>query len=790
MIVGLYFNIVPFLIFVVLIYLLQTFIKNKYIRLIKLIITKNVLILFLVSFIFGICYVTYLEKIYDNIYKTLENVNATGTIISLKEEKDYSYQYKIKIEDINNKKVKQKIFFLSVPKNKLDEDLQYGDKIFFSGEYIKPEEQRNYKGFDYSRYLKTLKIYGTFKVNNKLKVIEKNNEISISAVANKLRGKMIANANILFPQKTKGIFLGILLGYTELISDEIKEEFSDSSLSHLLAVSGSHVSYIIFGLILFLKIIKMPKQASKIIASIFLIFYLYLTEFTPSVTRAVIMGIVVTMQTVLFRKQDTINTISLSLLFILVENPYKLFNIGFLLSYLGTIGIIILITQMKITGENKKTRIEKMVQYLKNLCVVTISAQILIFPIMVYSFNTISFTFVLSNLLAGILIGPITIVGFIILIFSFFSLPLTSIIEKFYNIFLIILLLITKFFSIIPISKIYVKTPSMILIIFYYLIITFIYLLIKIKKSERIYLKNKVNQIVRKVKSKMNMNKEKFLISLLLICMLCTFLKKIPQSLRIYFIDVGQGDSSLIVTPNNKTVLIDSGGSENYDVGKNTLLPYLLDRNIKKLDYILISHFDTDHCRGFEYLLDNIKIKNMIITKQTQVTENFQTIYKLAKKRKVNIITVKKGDNILLDKYSKIEILAPIEGYRMQDMNDSSIVAKITAFNFSILFTGDASQNIEEKLISDNTIDLSSTVLKVSHHGSKTGTSKAFIEKVNPKIALIGVGKNNLFAHPNKEVIERLEKNNIKIYRTDQMGEIEIDVNKTGKIRVKTMMRN
>ena len=222
-------------------------------------------------------------------------------------------------------------------------------------------------------------------------------------------------------------------------------------------------------------------------------------------------------------------------------------------------------------------------------------------------------------------------------------------------------------------------------------------------------------------------------------------------------IDVGQGDSTLIITPTNKKVLLDSGGAETgkFDVGKSTLFPYLLDRGIISLDYICISHFDSDHCDAFKYLLENMKIKNIILSKQYESTQNFEEIIELVNKKKINIIKVESGNVLQIDKFVKLKIFSPPKELT-DDINDNSIVIKLEYNNFSCLFTGDISKEIEVDLVKKYGNILKSDVLKVAHHGSKTSSDEQFINTVKPKIALIGVGKNNKFGHPNKDVIEQL----------------------------------
>mgnify|MGYP002861104604 CR=1 FL=1 len=167
-----------------------------------------------------------------------------------------------------------------------------------------------------------------------------------------------------------------------------------------------------------------------------------------------------------------------------------------------------------------------------------------------------------------------------------------------------------------------------------------------------------------------------------------SIIKIIPNNLKIYFIDVGQGDSCLIVTPSNKKILIDGGGSENYDVGKNTLLPYLLDRRINNLDYVIISHFDTDHVGGIIYLMQNIKIKNVIISKQFESTENLEKIYSIAQKQKLNVQIVQAGDKVNIEKNVYFDIIWPVSENMISEnaINNNSVVCKLNYYIFSMIY--------------------------------------------------------------------------------------------------------
>lgn len=585
---GLYINMVLFIFCLNFIILIAMYIQNKkIIRIIKLWINKSGIILLIIAAIFGYVYILYTERTYKKIYMISEKVEVEGVVISEPKINEYNQSYALKVDKINNKKISSKKFTLVVSKK---ENLKYGEYISCIGEYIKPNTIRNFKGFSYENYLKTKENYGTIRTIGNIKIKYKNKISIVKKISYDLKIKIINNAEKIFSKEDNEIVLGILLGNTENITDEIKEVFAGSSLSHLLAVSGTHVSYIVLGLTTFFRKLRIPKKTNYILTSILLIFYLFVINFPASATRAVIMTIFFLLQIVFCRKQDLATTISFSLCLILLENPYKILDVGFLLSYLGTLGIIVIFNKIK-------SKDDKLIDKLKNMCILTISAQILISPVMAIYFNTISLTFIISNLIAGIIIGPIIILGFILIIVSFICIYISKIMAKPYILLLRLLINVANYSSKIPISKIYVKTPYVISIVLYYLLVVALIIIFKIQKSNRIFIKMKLKKIFIWIKYETLKNKKILCICILFLIIISILINKVPNSLKIYFIDVGQGDSTLIVTPLKKTILIDGGGSESNNVGKNILLPYLLDRRIRKLDYVFVSHFDTDHVR-------------------------------------------------------------------------------------------------------------------------------------------------------------------------------------------------
>lgn len=695
-----------------------------------------------------------------------QTINANAVVVEDAEEKEYYFKYLVKIRDGT---YKNKKFYINVKKNK-EGKLEYGDLISLKGEYLIPSKARNYKGFDYREYLKTKKIYGTIKLDS-YKIIEKNNLNYFLILSNKIRGVIINKSNVLLPKETSTLLNGILLGDKSEISEDIIENFKESNLSHLLAVSGAHTGYIILGVTFLLNRSHFSKKWVYVVTIFSLILYMFITNFAVSVVRACLMSIFVLMANLFYRKSDLANTISLSLLIILIVNPFSINEIGLQLSYLGTIGIILLSKNI----ENILIKIKLNKSFAKLLSV-TVSAQCLIMPIMALKFNKISFTFFISNILASPLLGINIILGFITIFISSISINIGDIFAAILNFSLKALIFVARFSAKIPLNSILVKTPYLITIIFLYIAIlglNYIYskgMLSLFQERSLILIKNK--------------NFQKVLVVAILLIFLFNLCSSISKDLKIHFIDVGQGDSCLIITPNNKKILIDGGEGKT-----ETLLSYLLDRRIKTIDYIIISHFDSDHCNGLIDIIESLKVKNIMIAKQAYFSDEYINIANIINSKKINVTFVKQGDSFNISKGLKLDILYPPQELEYKDLNNNSIMAKLTYNSFSILFTGDVEKSEANVLNSYSYVDLRSTVLKLAHHGSKTSSSKEFLEVVRPKIALIGVGENNKFGHPSTEILQRLNDINCRIYRTDKMGEITICVDKKGKVKIKTQMQ-
>lgn len=459
---------------------------------------KKIILIFFISIIISILYTISVNNKYEKFYNKIpENIRTIATVVGEAKETEYYYSYEIKIN--------QKRFIMYVKKNNL-EKLKYGMEIILEGKYIEPTEDRNYKGFNYKEYLKTKKIYGSFKAE-KISVIKENNVNFILRISNNTRNKVIEIAKKILPKETSSLLIGILIGERQYISEDITENFSKSSLSHILAISGSHISYIIIGITFILTKSRTSKKGMYIITILSLIFFIFITNFSPSVIRACIMGIIVLFAKIVYRKPDILTSISVSLLIILIDNPFAIKDIGLQLSYLGTIGIVYL--NKPIANFLEKYMKKKIAKILA----ITISAQIMVLPVTVINFNNISTVFIISNIIAAPLTGGIILLGYANVLIGVISLDIAKIIAILTHSFIQLLIWTAELTAKIPYSSITTITPHLITVIYYYIFIYAIWRKKLVKKVSIIFL-------------------------ILIICI--TSIDIIPKKFKIHFVDVGQ----------------------------------------------------------------------------------------------------------------------------------------------------------------------------------------------------------------------------------------------------------
>lgn len=655
-------------------------------------------------------------------------------VISEAEEKNYVYSYQA---EIDNKK-----FILYIPKDV--EKLEYGSIIKINAQYTEATRDRNYGGFNYKTYLRTKKIYGIFNVED-VEIVKNGSDNIIIKLRKYIKSKLREKLK----KENSELAISLIVGDRSHISSEVEDNFKKANLMHMLAISGAHFSYVIL-IATFISNRLQHKRLGQLIQIIAIIFFMNLTGNTASVVRAGIMSILLIGSSICKRQNDSLNNIAISAIIQIINNPYIIFDSGFMLSYSGVLGIILFYK-----------KISEHIHF-KSIAL-TISANIFIIPIMIYNFHTISASFIISNICASWLLG-------IIIILEFISLCIP--IKLLYIILDLLIMMLRKIAEIcanIPFAQMYVPRYA----IFFVIVIYILIFCRKLKCKKYVY---------------------SFLTIGVSILLIVNFTDVYQDRMRINFIDVGQGDSCLI-RYKGTNIMIDSGGSlsknkdgKSYDIGENVLNNYLLNRGITRLDYIMASHFDEDHSQGFVFLLKNMKVKNVIISEQYKTSSIYEQFKQICKKQNIQIIYVKSGDEIRI-KDLAFKILHPKSKENQiseNPLNNNAIVCMVKYKNRRILFTGDIEKVAENEMVKEYTNGLKADILKVGHHGSKTSTTKEFLDLINPSVALIGVGQNNKFGHPNEDVIKRLEEKNIQIYRTDEMGEISVIIDKNGKIKINT----
>ena len=737
----------------------------------------------------------------DKNIENIEYIECIAKIISIKEEKEYTNKYIVKVLDVNENYDIENIKLIMY----LEKDINFlpGDIVYVKGEFSIADSKRNYGGFDYNKYLKQSKIFGIIQAEECIKISKQEDLYSF---LENIRYKFIIKIESLYNNENAGFLKSLLFGKTDGLTDDIKYSFRDSSLSHVLAISGMHVTYVVIGIKFVLdKIVKSKKFKNNLLI-FFIIFFSFITGNSVSGIRACIMGVMSIFANNFERKNNFYFSLIYSFLIIILFNPYNIYNIGLWLSYMGSLGIVCFSSFLKKyiykkIKFKKKTNIifQKIREYIIENFVVTFSAQILIFPIMMYVFNTISISFFISNILVSFFVGPLLILGYASVLLSFINFPFIKLIVYVTETLIVIVVKISEICSKLPFSKIYVITPNIIMVFVYYGIVfgliyfsfkkRFYFFRIIISKS---FFKKELKKIIDKI-----LFFKKYIFILFIIVSVILFQIKLNSHsmFQINFVDVGQGDCTYIKTFSGKNIIIDGGegNTEKYDYGENIVLPYLLDREVKKIDYLIISHADSDHIGGLFAIIENIKIDKILIGIQPQISEQYVELLEISKDKNIKLVELKAGDRLNLEKEIYLEVLWPKENdfIELNTLNNNSLVFKISYKKFSILFTGDIEEIAEKeilKLYENNKSFLNATILKVAHHGSKTSTCLEFLKSVNPKIVLIGVGKNNNFGHPSKSVINRLKDNNVQIYRTDYNGEINIVFSKN-RITVNTMYK-
>ena len=589
------------------------------------------------------------------------------------------------------------------------ENIELGDKVVVKGKYTLPKKATIPNNFDYQKYLYNNHIFYIMYAKE-LKIIKKNQNITF-----KIKKYILDKTS---NYTNNGYLNAFIIGdKTDL---EFYETYQNNGISHLFALSGMHISML--SLIIY-KLVNKFKHKDLIVIML-LLFYITLTNFSASILRTIIFFIILKLNKKLDLNISTKNALLITLSIIMIYNPLIVFDIGFQYSGLVTFGLIVS------TKYYKKN-------YFYNLFITSFIALLFSVPITIYNNYELNLLSILNNLI------NVPLITFVIYPLSLLTF-LLKFLEPIYNLTINLLEFINNISSIFSLNIIVPKVH----IIFYLIYYLLIYLYIE------------------------SNNKKYILIACLY---LLSFKLKpfIDCNNYVYYLDVGQGDSSLIIY-NDIVVMNDTGGTSNYNVSSGCI-KLLKSLGYSHIDYLILTHGDFDHMGEAINLVYNFKVEKVIFN-CGPYNELESELIKVLDKKHIKYYSCIKELNI---DNNKLNFLQTKE-YDNENDNSNVIYTELGGYKF--MFMGDASSTTEHEILSKyNLPDID--VLKVGHHGSKTSSSKEFINEINPKYSIISVGKNNRYGHPNKEVLNNLEDS--KIYRTDKDGSIMFKIN-NNKLKIET----
>lgn len=549
---------------------------------------------------------------------------------------------------------------------------------------------------------------------NNIKLISKNKNIFYS-----IKNYLIDRIDKL---KASDYLKTFILGSSSDIDDNILESYRTNGISHLFSVSGMHITLLSTIILFILNKIRKSKF-NDLFVILFLIFYMFLTNFTPSVIRATFLFIFLTLNRYLKLKLSTLKILLIILFLSLIINPYNIYNVGFKFSYVVS---LFLISFSSIINRTKN--------YVLKVLTTSFISFLAGLPILINNYFSINIMTIFNNIIF------VPIISIIIFPFSLIVIFINKL-DFIYEFMIKCLENLSLFIANFKIEIILCHINIFLVIIYYLVIVLVLY---KIMKRKYVYV-----------------------LLIVFIIFIHTNINYIRNNPYVTFIDVGQGDSTLIHLPHNKSnILIDTGGNINYNISKD-IINYLKSNGIKKIDYLILSHGDYDHMGEAINLVNDFKVGKVIFNCGSYNDLENKLIKVLDKN---NIEYYSCINELSIDKY-KLSFLNTRE---YDNENDNSSVINFNYKTFKFLFMGDAGVEKEKDILKQYKIkDID--FLKVGHHGSDTSSNDYFINSINPKISLISVGKNNRYGHPKDRVLKTLK--NSDVYRTDSNGSIEIKLN-------------
>ncbi len=613
-----------------------------------------------------------------------------------------------------------------------DQHYRIGNLITVKGTLKKFKKASNPGQFNEELYYKIENI--DFKMMADQVVISCSDYSRYHTFLNNIKERLISVYAEVLEDREAGTMVAMLLGEKYMLEDEVKQLYQENGISHILAISGLHISLIGMSVFWLLRKCRLSINIATAIAIFFIYSYGELTNFSVSTNRAVVMLAVQLCATIFGKTYDMLSSTALSALIILLQNPLQLMSAGFSLSFLAVLGIGILLPALKQMFPDKNA--------IKDSLLVSVSAMLATTPFVLYYFFQFPLYSILTNLIILPFISVLTLssllaglIGMVSIKLGVFTIGGTNYILKLYD-------LVCQGITYLPCHIINVGRPEIgCIFLSFALILIFVFLSRKYPK--------------------------KILLLLLVLSQLILFLPMPDRTLRITVLDVGQGDGIYMESSEGTSILIDGGSTDVSRVGNYRILPFLKSQGLRKLDYAIITHMDQDHINGLVELISGelFPVQCLVLPQLRDKDEDYLNLVALAGEKGIEVRYIKAGDYIM-EGDLEIYCLHPSSEDSMTS-NGGSTVLSVTYGEFDMLLTGDLEGEGEKLLMQRLRDDVYSKawgitpamdydVLKVAHHGSKYSSCLEFLELVSPAVAVISAGKNNYYGHPHKELLGRL----------------------------------
>ncbi len=624
------------------------------------------------------------------------------------------------------------------------DSIELGSRIHLKGTIIPVSRKRNPLAFDYRKFLASKGIHTQVRLDSLISIAVPKATFSWITI----REKALSIIDNNFSEETAPIAKALLLGYKNELEGETKTAFARAGLSHIMAVSGLHVGLVVAPFWLIIPYFWTKKYGSHfglIFLIITLFIYAGITGFSASVLRASVMATALTYGKLFSKRSNSINLTAAAALIILLVSPKQLFEIGFQLSFTAVIIILLLMPVI----QSKLPYWVRVRWYGAPIMVMVVSlvVQFGLYPLQVFYFGEISLISPIANALFVpflSLVVPIALLS----VFVGFIFPMVGMVMNYpAELFLGVLKNFVDVSATLNWGWMKVGLGSVWFFGFWAALVLTI----------------------------SSMRNTKILWKMLSISLLMVILmqaegihsKLAKNYLEVLVFDVGQGDAILVTTPQEKHILIDAGAwSPGGNSGQQVIIPHLNSAGITKLDAVVLSHPHADHIGGIITLLEDIEI-GVIYNSGYQYDSNLYHSYlELAKEKRVKVKSVKAGDRIELDPTILMLALGPNGTKHGSDPNQHSVVLNIIYGENEFLFTGDAGEDQEKRIVNkyDELLDID--FLKVGHHGSRTSSEGFFLEYLSPEISVVSLADKNKFRHPHQETIQRLAKSGTNTYFT------------------------